>query len=69
MTIQQKIMLALDIAGLTQKELAERMGTSPAALNKRLKTGKFSDKDFNEIAAAFISQMEVRLNEKHYENT
>ena len=45
-------MLALDIAGLTQKELAERMGTSPAALNKRLKTGKFSDKYFNEIAAA-----------------
>lgn len=42
----------MDIAGITQAELAKRMGTSPAALNKRIKTGKFSDDDFNNIAQA-----------------
>ena len=45
-------MVAMDIAGITQAELAKRMGTSPAALNKRIKTGKFSDDDFNNIAQA-----------------
>ncbi len=45
-------MVALDIAGITQAELAKKLGTSPPALNKRLKTGKFSDKDFQEIAKA-----------------
>jgi len=42
----------MDIAGITQAELAKRLGTSPAALNKRIKTGKFSDDDFNNIAKA-----------------
>lgn len=51
-TIQQKIMVARDIANITQAELARRMGMSPAALNKRIKTGKFSDEDFQNIAKA-----------------
>lgn len=51
-TIQQKIMVAMDMAGITQAELAARMGTSPQALNQRLKRGKFTDDDFNKIAAA-----------------
>ena len=51
-TIQQKIMVALDIAGITQAELAERLGTSAPALSKRIKTGKFSDEDFESIASA-----------------
>lgn len=45
-------MVARDMAGITQAELAKRIGTSPAALNKRLKTGKFSDEDFQQIAEA-----------------
>lgn len=45
-------MVAIDIAGITQAELAKRLNTSPAALNKRIKTGKFSDDDFNSIADA-----------------
>ena len=40
------------MAGITQAELAARMGTSPAALSKRIKTGKFSDEDFSKMAAA-----------------
>ena len=51
-TIQQKIIVAMDIAGITQAELASRMGTSAPAWNKRLKTGKFSDEDFKNIAKA-----------------
>lgn len=51
-TIQQKIMVALDIADMTQAELAKNMGMSAPALNKRLKTGKFSDEDFQNIAKA-----------------
>ena len=42
----------MDIAGITQAELAARMGTSAPALNKRIKTGKFSDEDFQNIAKA-----------------
>lgn len=45
-------MVAMDIAGVTQAELANRLGTSPAALSKRIKTGKFSDEDFQNIASA-----------------
>ena len=51
-TIQQKIMVALDMAGITQAELATRLETSPQAFNKRLRTGKFSDEDFENIAKA-----------------
>lgn len=51
-TIQQKIMVAMDIAGITQAELAKKLNTSPPALNKRIKTGKFSDEDFQNIAKA-----------------
>lgn len=52
MTIQQKIKVALDVAGMTQAELAAKIGTSPAALSKRIQTGKFSDADFKQIADA-----------------
>ena len=45
-------MVAMDIAGITQAELAKRLETSPAALSKRIKTGKFSDEDFCNIAKA-----------------
>lgn len=45
-------MVALDIAGMTQAELAKKMNISPPALSQRLKTGKFSDEDFKNIANA-----------------
>lgn len=45
-------MVALDIADMTQAELAKKMGMSAPALNQRLKTGKFSDEDFQSIATA-----------------
>lgn len=42
--------MACEIADITQAELAQRLGTSAPAFNKRLNTGKFSDDDFQKIA-------------------
>lgn len=50
--IQFKIDMACAIAGLTQSELAKKIGTTPQAWNQRMKTGKFSDEDFEKIAKA-----------------
>lgn len=50
--IQQKIDTACAIAGITQAELAKRIGSTPQAWNQRLKTGKFTDEDFQKIAEA-----------------
>lgn len=50
MTLQQKITIARDIANITQAQLAERLGISPQSLSKRLKTGKFTDKELENIA-------------------
>lgn len=51
-TIQQKIETACSMAGITQAELAKRLNTSAPAWNKRLKTGKFSDEDYEKISTA-----------------
>ena len=52
MTIKQKIEMACIISGITQTELASRIGMSQQNLSKRLKVGKFSDKELQSIAQA-----------------
>lgn len=52
LTIQEKILLATKQIGISQNELARRMGMSSQLLSKRIKTGKFSDEDFERIASA-----------------
>lgn len=52
MTIPQKIKMALAYKGISEAELARTIGTSPSALNQRMKTGKFSSEDLEKIAAA-----------------
>jgi len=52
LTIQQKIDIACKYAGISQTELAKRLGTTQGAFWQRLKTGKFSDSDFENIAKA-----------------
>ena len=58
-TIQQKIEAACAYAGITKKDIANKMGVTPSAFNQRLKTGKFSDDDFklmsDVIGAEYIS--------------
>ena len=52
MTIKQKIEMACIISGITQTELAKRIGMSQQNLSKRLKTGKFSDQELQAMAKA-----------------
>ncbi|MBC5688184.1 helix-turn-helix transcriptional regulator [Mediterraneibacter sp. NSJ-55] len=52
MTIQQKIESACVIAGISKTELGRRMGMSQQNFSGRLKTGKFSDKDFKLMSQA-----------------
>ena len=51
-TIQQKIDMACAYVGISKAELARRLGSNINAFSQRLKTGKFSDKDFEEISKA-----------------
>lgn len=52
LSIQAKIDIACSIAGITKTELGKRCGYSQSAFSQRLKTGKFSDEDFQKIANA-----------------
>lgn len=44
--------MACTVAGISKTELAKRIGMTQPAFSQRLKTGKFSDEDFNNIAKA-----------------
>lgn len=56
MTVPQKIKMALAYKGISEAELARAIGTSPSALNQRMKTGKFSSEDMEKIAAAMDAE-------------
>ena len=50
-TLQQKIKVACDEAGMSLTELGARMGMSQQSISKRLKTGKFTKSEFEKMAA------------------
>jgi transcriptional regulator with XRE-family HTH domain len=52
MTIPKKIKMVLSYLGISEAELARRLGKSAPAFNQRMKTGKFSSEDLDEIAVA-----------------
>lgn len=52
MDIPTKIKMAEVYAKVNESELAKRIGTSPQALNQRMKTGKFSTAELEKIADA-----------------
>ncbi len=52
MNTEQKIKAALAIAGISQSELARRLGTSPQNLNQKVKRDALSLEDFAKIAEA-----------------
>ena len=56
MTISQKIKMALAYKGMSEAELARTIGTSPSAFNQRMKTGKFSSEDLEQIATALEAE-------------
>ena len=52
MTITQKIKMSLAYKDMSEAELARLIGSSPAAFNQRMKTGKFTSEELDAIAAA-----------------
>lgn len=52
MDISTKIRLALAYIKMSESELARQIGTSPQAFGQRLKTGKFTSDELDQIAAA-----------------
>lgn len=52
MDIPPKIKLATTYAGISEAELARRVGSSSQAFGQRMKTGKFSSAELDKIAEA-----------------
>ena len=52
MTIEQKINMALGYAGISQAELARRIGTTPSNLNQKVKRNTLTYEELQQIAAA-----------------
>lgn len=52
MNIPKKIKLATAYAGISEAELARRVGSSSQAFGQRMKTGKFSSAELDKIAEA-----------------
>lgn len=49
-TLQQKIKVACDEAGISLTELGAKMGMSQASISKRVKTGKFTQEELEKMA-------------------
>lgn len=52
MTLQQKVKAACDVAGISVTELGKRMGMSQQSISNRLKTGKFTKEELEQMADA-----------------
>ncbi len=51
-TIEQKIKMALSYSGVSQAELARRIGTTPSNLNQKVKRNTLTKEELEQIAAA-----------------
>ncbi len=52
MTIEQKIKMALSYSGISQAELARRIGTTPSNLNQKVKRNTITKEEMEQIAEA-----------------
>ena len=52
MTIEQKLSMALSYKGMSQAELARRIGTTPSNLNQKVKRNTLTKEDLEQIAEA-----------------
>ena len=61
-TVRDQIKAACDVAGITITELGKRMGMSQQTMSSRLKVGKFSKAEYEQMAdilgAKFIFRFE-----------
>jgi len=48
--IKKKIKMALAFANMSEAELARRLGSTPQAFNKRVRTGKFTSEELDGMA-------------------
>ena len=59
MTAKQVIEMGVVYAGISNAELARRLGWSPQLLNKRLNTGKFTVEEWMQIGEALGANARV----------
>lgn len=59
MMFSEKLRMALAKVNMTEAAFARALGTSPSALNQRIKTGKWKDEDYEKMAAAIGCEIEV----------
>ena len=51
-TLQQRVKASCELVGMSLTELAEKLGMSQQNFSKRLKVGKFTQEELEEIANA-----------------
>ncbi len=56
MTIEQKLKMVLAFAGISQAELARRIGTTPSNLNQKVKRNTLTNEELEKIAEALGCQ-------------
>ena len=59
MDIPTKIKMAEAYARISEADLARRLGKTPQAFGQRMKTGKFSSQDLEDIAEALGAEIRV----------
>lgn len=52
LNLQEKAKAAMKFSGITQEELAQKVGTFQQGISRRLKTGKFTLEELEEMAQA-----------------
>ncbi len=52
MTIEQKLKMALSYSGISQAELARKIGTTPSNLNQKVKRNTLTKEELERIAVA-----------------
>jgi hypothetical protein len=60
-TIKDQISACCDVAGMTVTELGAKMGMSQQSISKRLKTGKFTKSELEQMAEILGAKFVLRF--------
>lgn len=60
-TAKQLIEMSLGYAGLSQRQLADNLGCTPQTLNNRIKTGRFTLEEWQQIAQAMGATLDIHM--------
>lgn len=61
LTIKDQISACCNVAGMTVTELGAKMGMSQQSISKRLKTGKFTKSELEQMAAIMGAKFVLRF--------